>query len=110
MPELGTKIVGKTSDGRNVYLNSDGSISSHRNVIFGFDQGFAIVPTIYGGKEYSPKEAANIISSNGFVDPDTGKKLDFFQTEDEALAEEQKRHIELDKLAEKIFYSLTTNR
>lgn len=85
-------IVGKLPSGRPIVRNPDGSISTHRNTIVNFDDQFYVLPTMYGGKQYTPDQAVDIIKKNKFVDPDTGQELQSFPSLEAAEAYENKQH------------------
>lgn len=91
------RILPKTTkEGRPVIDNGDGSFSTEKTQTFQFDGKYYNVPTIYGGKQVSSDEAANIISANGFIDPDTGRKLTPYSSLDEAKKAAEERSKALD--------------
>lgn len=72
------RIMGKTTAGRPVIINSKGQLSTELTVSFDDPRtpgNSVIVPSIYGGKEYSAKDAFAIAAKNNFIDPDTGKPM-----------------------------------
>lgn len=85
-------ILGYLSSGRPIVRNEDGSFSTHRNMTITLDGKSYIVPTIYGGKRYSEQDAYDLIIKNKLVDPDTGKPLQAYNSEEEALADEKRLH------------------
>ncbi len=85
MPPLGTQIVGRTAEGRPIVLNPDGSFSTERSTTMQFDDGFMNFPTMFGGREYPPDDAANIMESNRWIDPETGRRAVRYPTLEEAL-------------------------
>lgn len=96
-PDLGPEftanmIIGRLKSGRPIVRNADGSVSSHRNIVASFGNKSFIIPTLYGGKQYSEDEAINIIRANKFVDPDTGQPLIPYKSDDEALKAEKILH------------------
>ena len=92
MADAQPNIIGWLASGRPVVQNADGSRSTHKNMVVGLGDAFYIVPTLYGGKEYSPDEAVDIIRRNKLVDPDTRETLQPYRTEKEALAVERDMH------------------
>ena len=89
--QLGQKRIGKTSEGRSIFLNPDGSMSSERSttVMHPLINGGkpTNIPTIFNGREFSEDEAAEIIAkfSQGQnsirpIDPETGRVLGTFQS------------------------------
>lgn len=74
---------------RQVVRNKDGSISTERTVTIQdprIHKGLWVnIPTLYGGKEVSQEKAIEIIAENEGIDPETGRKVPFFTTLDEAL-------------------------
>lgn len=74
---------------RQVVHNKDGSISTERTVTIQdprIHKGLWVnIPTLYGGKEVSQEKAIDIIAGNEGIDPETGRKVPFFTTLDEAL-------------------------
>lgn len=91
LPALTDQVVGVTSEGRKVFKNADGSESSERSATMEVDGRFVNFPTIFGGKELKPEDAFKIVSDNGFRDPETGRRLEFFKTEEEAVRAAQIR-------------------
>ena len=105
MPDLGplgTKIIGKTPEGRPIILNPDLSYSTERTITVndpGINNGlWTNIPTMYGGKAVSPEMAIMLIRKHNGIDPDTGKQLLGYKSEEEAVKEAEKRSAELDKL------------
>ena len=79
LPPLGTKVVGKTSEGRKIIDNGGGSYSTERTVTI-LDAGvWYNIPTMFDGKEVSQRDAVNIMRKNNFVDPDTGRQIEGFK-------------------------------
>jgi hypothetical protein len=72
---LGTKRVGKTSEGRPILANPDGSFSTERTTTI-LDAGqWYNIPTIFNGKAVSERQAVDIMRKNKYVDPDTGRQI-----------------------------------
>ena len=92
-------IIGKLPSGRPIVRNADGSISTHRNAIVNFDKDFYIIPTLFGGKQYSVDDAVNIIKKNNFTDPDTGELLPIYGSQEEAEQAENQGHSFLNEIA-----------
>lgn len=93
------QIIGKLPSGRPIVRNSDGSISTHKNIITSFDDDFYILPTMFGGKSYTADEAVNIVKKNKFIDPDTLQPFPFFKSLADAEAAENKDHSFLNEIA-----------
>ena len=112
LPPLGTKIIGKTIEGRPVVLNPDNSISTERTVTMEVDGRFFSIPTLFGGKAVDPETALGIILKNKFVDPETGKVIEGFSSEAEAIAaaELRSRSIKFDEQTMKILKQLGINQ
>jgi hypothetical protein len=110
-PALTYRIVGKTSEGRDIYeneLDEEGrpSVSSERSTTFCFGKGNAECynyPTIFGGVEHTPDEAVEIFKKNKGVDPETGIKAQKFASEEEALEAAEKRSPGLGNMKERNF-------
>lgn len=98
-PFTDNNILGYLSSGRPIVGNADGSFSTHRNMVVSLGGKSYIVPTIFGGKEYSPDQALEIIKKNNLIDPDTGQKLIAYKSDDEALKAEQELHDKLEQEA-----------
>lgn len=96
---LSSKAIGMLPSGKPVMRNPDGSISTHRNTIANFGKDFYIIPTLYGGKQYTPDDAINFIKQKNFVDPDTGQQLPAYKSLEEAQAVETQQHGILDEIA-----------
>lgn len=96
---LSPNIIGNLPSGRPIVRNLDGSISTHRNTIANFDKDFYVIPTIYGGKQFSVDDAIEHIKKNNFVDPDTGQPLKAYTSLDEAKAAEDQQHGLLNEIA-----------
>ncbi|OQW34872.1 MAG: hypothetical protein A4E20_01460 [Nitrospira sp. SG-bin2] len=85
----------KTSEGRKILRLPDGSSETEGTITVKDprinDGRPTNIPTIYGGKHYSDKEAKDIIVKNNGVDPDTGRKLRgyYSQTDAEIAARER---------------------
>lgn len=100
LPPLGNTIVGFTTEGRPAILNQPfpgqsrrdpRSISTERSATRRFGDVFVNFPTIFGGREFTEDDAFEIIRQNDFIDPETGRQLEFFQTEKAAIAAAKKR-------------------
>lgn len=109
LPPLGTQIVGRTSEGRPIVLNPDGSISTERSVTIEhplINGGKPTnIPTMFRGRELPPLQAAELIAkfsqahgSMRPLDPETGKPLQAFATIEEAeeFAKSRSKQIELE--------------
>jgi hypothetical protein len=90
--KLGTEVVGKTIEGRDVYQNPDGTVSSERTATVKLpNDTYMNVPTIFKGKEVSEDKALKIIQDNNGIDPETDRKLPTFTTKRKAVAAAEKR-------------------
>jgi hypothetical protein len=87
---LTNQIIGQTQEGRNIYRNEDGSNSSERSITVEANGRYYNIPTIYNGKELSHNKAFEVFKQNKGIDIETGKKLNPFNTQEEAV-----RHAEL---------------
>ena len=88
MPPLTDKVVGVTPEGRNIYADVEGGRSSERSAtapVFPYENPWLNFPTIYGGTEYHPEDALDIIRRNQWVDPETQRRLDFYRTHEDAV-------------------------
>lgn len=104
-PPSPDRPIGRTSEGRVIIRNRDGSVSTERTVTFGDDeQGYINVPTMFGGQQYDPREALGIILRNLNFDPDTGRYIKTHKTlkdaEDEARARTRSLGEELRRIIE----------
>ena len=106
IPTMTDKIVGMTSEGRNIYENVDGSHSSERLISWTDETGRAyLYPSIFGGKDIHSlyprtnegrKEARgeiiSIFKKNSGYDPETNRYYgDVFENEDDAVDAAKKR-------------------
>jgi len=84
--KLGTKRVGTTAEGRPIIENPDGSRSTERSITgqWGPKGEWVNIPSMYGGKQVSEKEAVNIIRSHGYKDPETGRSIKMYKSLSEA--------------------------
>jgi len=77
-----------TSEGRPIVRNPDGSFSTERTITVTnpkINGGKPTnIPSMYNGKQVTQREAERIIIENGGVDPETGRKLEGFNSIDEA--------------------------
>ncbi|WP_417733128.1 hypothetical protein [Rosistilla oblonga] len=103
---LSDSVVGKTDEGRPIVRNSDGSVSTERTatVIDPRINGGkpTNIPTMYGGKQLSEDQAADIIASTNGVDPETGRVMAGFDSikaaEKEAMARSKALGDKIDKM------------
>ena len=91
----------RTSEGRKIINLPDGSIETEKTATVTdkrINGGKATnIPTIYNGKHVSEEEAIEIIAKSGGIDPDTGRKLEGFNSIPEAVKAAKKRSAELGK-------------
>lgn len=89
----------RTDEGRPILNLPDGSIETEKTITVTdprINGGKATnIPTIYGGKHVSEDEAADLIAKSGGVDPDTGRRLQGFESIDEAVSAARERSAEL---------------
>ena len=106
MPRLTGRVIGKTPEGRPVVLNDDGSVSTERTITIshpGINSGrYTNIPTMFGGKEFSPEVSILKIIKHKGIDPDTGISLPGFGDVRQAEIAAQKRSKELGKLLEEM--------
>ena len=92
---------GKTSEGRPIVQNPDGSISTERTITVTdprLNGGKPTnIPSMFGGKQVSEQEAINRIVQAGGKDPETGQALQGFNTIREAVTSAQQRSADLGK-------------
>lgn len=92
---LTSEIIGTTAEGRNIFRNEDGTRSSERSITIenpNINGGRATnIPTIFNGIEVGQEEAERIISEAGGVDPETGRRLEGFDSIDAAVAAAEER-------------------
>ena len=91
----------KTSEGRSILQDENGNIATERTttvtderINYGRPTN---IPTIYGGKFYSEKEARDIIAKNNGIDPDTGRKLRGYYSINDAVIAARERSDRLGK-------------
>ena len=90
---LGTKRVGRTTEGRPIIQNPDGSHSTERSITgpWGPKGEWTNIPSMFGGKQVSEEEAVRIMRRNNWVDPETGRKAQFYPSLEEAERAAQQR-------------------
>ncbi len=90
-----------TSEGRKIMQREDGAIVTEKTVTVTDkrinDGRPTNIPTIYGGKFYTEKEAVDIIARNNGVDPDTGRKLRGYYSINDAVIAARERSARLGK-------------
>jgi len=101
LPELGTQVIGKTPEGRPIVQNPDGSFSTERTETFQTEFGFVNIPTMFGGKQVSSEEAFDIMRRNNWIDPETGRMMDFFPDVKSAEAAARARSESIDVIGVK---------
>ena len=87
-----------TYEGRPVVKNPDGTFSHERSISIEADGKHMNIPTMFGGKRYAPKEAVEIIRKNNWIDPDTGKKIPTFKSQQEAINAAQRKEAAQQKI------------
>lgn len=80
-----------TSEGRPVFVNQFGDFVTERTATVKIGDGFINVPTVFKGKFLSEDQAAEKVVNSGLKDPITGRKLDVFDTIEEAVAAAEDR-------------------
>jgi len=93
---LTDEVIGKTKQGRPIIRNRDGGSSTELRVIVEVDGKQIVIPTIFDGKQVPINEAISRVVKAGMIDPETGRKINSFDTVDEARAEEARIKAELD--------------
>jgi hypothetical protein len=92
---LGTEVTGKTTEGRPVVKNPDGSVSTERTITVTdsrLNGGRATnIPSMFGGKEVSEDEAIERIVKAGGKDPETGRSLPGYASIEEAVTAAEER-------------------
>lgn len=89
-----------TAEGRPIVQNADGSISTERTVTFDDPRtpgAYVNIPTMFGGKQVSPKEAMDRIVQNDYRDPETGKPIQSYGSLETAERAAQDRSAALGK-------------
>ncbi|MES2367576.1 MAG: hypothetical protein V4563_17000, partial [Pseudomonadota bacterium] len=81
----------QTYEGRPVVRNPDGSWSHERSMTIEADGRHMNIPTMFGGKQVDPDKAVEIMRANKWVDPDTGKPVQTFSSQAEAVAAAQQK-------------------
>lgn len=72
-------------EGRLVVKQPDGSWAHEKSITIEADGMHMNIPTMFGGKDYTPDQAVEIMRKNKWVDPDTGKKVKTYKSQAEAL-------------------------
>lgn len=88
------EILGRTNEGRILYRNSRGGVSSELSITVRDPRDptkWINLPSIYGGKIHSSDDAIDIIIRSGFRDPETGRPIESFSSLDEAVRAAKKR-------------------
>ena len=73
---------------RQIVDNEDGTFSSELSVTVHDPRDpdkFINIPSMYNGQEVSEEKALQIIEENGFVDPETGREIDSFNSVEDAV-------------------------
>lgn len=95
LPALTNEAVGKTAEGRTLYRNADGSVSSERSITVTdprINGGKPTnIPSMFGGKQLDEDAAVEMIQKAGGKDPETGRALPAFESIEEAVAAAKKR-------------------
>jgi hypothetical protein len=98
MPRLTGKVLGTVPvgifKGRPIVETEGGGYSTIRALTAGFGGKTYIIPTMYSGKEVTEDEAIELVRKNKFIDPDTGRPLPAFDSDEEAETARQKDHDE----------------
>jgi len=83
---IGMKVVGWTTDGRPIIENMDGSFSSSASFTYEIEpQVWMNIPTIFRGKYVVPDHAIEILKRFNWVDPDSGRDLARFTSQEAAI-------------------------
>jgi len=71
----------KKLPGRKKVNNPDGSVSTERSITIKDKKGHTRnIPSMFGGKQVSQREAIEIMEKNNWVDPETGRKSRKFRS------------------------------
>ena len=96
---LTNEVIGLTEEGRPIIRNEDGTMSSERTITIThpmINNGKPTnIPTIYNKKEVNQDEAINIIINSKGIDPETGRRLNSYDTLDEAVTAAKARSEQL---------------
>lgn len=88
MPALTDERVGTTPEGRPIMRNADGSVSTERSITVEIPEinggKPTNIPTMFGGREVQPDEAIRKIIEAGGRDPETGRVLPGYASNEEA--------------------------
>jgi hypothetical protein len=89
------KGAAKTSEGRPIVKNEDGSVSTERTITV-TDERInggkpTNIPTMFGGKQVSEEEAIERIARAGGKDPETGRPLPGYNSIEEAVKAAKER-------------------
>lgn len=89
-----------TFEGKPIVMNPDGSWSHERSMTVNIGGKVMNIPTMFGGKQVSPQTAVEILRKNNWVDPDNGKPIKTFKSEEEAMraAKDKEKQLQAVKL------------
>jgi hypothetical protein len=99
-------VIGTTPEGRKVYRNPDGSVSTELTITVQhpeLNNGLPTnIPSMFGGKVLSEEEAVRVILKNKGKDPETGRALTGFQSLPEAIEDAELRSKKLGRIIEQM--------
>ena len=84
-----------TDAGRPVFRDEEGNRFSERSATREVDGRFVNFPTVFEGRQLSEDEAFDRIEAAGFTDPLTGRALNFFETQEDAVQAARQRSDDL---------------
>ena len=93
-PFLTGETVGRTSEGRPLIRNTQGGVSSEYSITEQDPRDrsrFMNLPSIYGGEALSADEAVRRVVEAGYTDPETGRAIKSFASQEEAVAAAKQR-------------------
>lgn len=89
-------VLGRTQEGRLIKVNPEGGMSTEVTETIEVDGKFYNVPTLYEDGEVSAEESFNRIVEAGMTDPETGREIVGFDSEEAAIAAAEERTAALD--------------
>ena len=84
-----TEAMPATYEGRQLVRQPSGAWSHEKSITIEADGKHMNIPTMFGGKDVTPDQAVDIMRRNKWIDPDTGKPVQSFKSQQEAVAAAQ---------------------
>lgn|GEM_PF-4605693 len=99
-----SRTVEFTDAGRRIFRDEEGNRFSERSATREVDDQFVNFPTVFGGEQISEDDAFQRVQAAGFRDPETGRRLNFFDTVEaaEAAARERSESVKIEQRPEPI--------